>query len=40
MAIETLKNIAILSQKGQEQVSYFAWRTEYFLREIIGKMEA
>ena len=44
MATETLNNIAILSQKRQEQVSYFnvshARRTEKFFHEIMGKIEA
>lgn len=41
MAAETLKNIAILSQKRQEEVNYFPRRTEKnFPREIMGKIEA
>ena len=40
MVTEILNDIAILSQKRQEQVSYFnvslARRTENFLREIKG----
>ena len=44
MATEILNNIAILSQKRQEQVSYFnvSLRGEHesFHREVIGKIEA
>ena len=44
MATEILNNIAILSQKRQEQVSYFnvslLGEQKSFHREVIGKIEA